>query len=53
MGRKRTYLKAGLIMLALAFLIIIYPVASYYFGIYLGSNHTIHKPGSSFTYAGG
>ncbi len=53
MGRKRTYLRAGIFMLVLSFLIIMYPIASYYFGSYLGSNHSVHRPGSSFTYAGG
>ncbi|WP_048149539.1 hypothetical protein [Thermococcus sp. AM4] len=52
MRKKKLYLKAGLFFLAFSFLIVMYPIASYYFSIYLGSDHAVHKPGSSFTYAG-
>lgn len=52
MEKRRTYLISGLIFILLAFGIVLYPIATYFFGIYLGSNHDIHKPGAYFTYAG-
>ncbi|WP_297487776.1 hypothetical protein [Thermococcus sp.] len=51
-SKRKTYTLAGFVFLLLAFALVMYPIASYYLGIYLGSNHSIRKPGSSFTYVG-
>ena len=52
MGKKHVYTVAGVILLALGLAVAAYPTASYYFGSYTKSQHSVFKKGSTFEYAG-
>ncbi len=52
MGRRRTYLISGAILILLGITIAAYPILDYYFTDYLRSPHSVLTKGSNFVYAG-
>ena len=52
MGRRRTYLTSGVILIILGITIAAYPILEYYFTDYLRSPHSVLTKGSNFVYAG-